>query len=336
MKSKPFLIGTVIGIAILLINLDLLLFRQIKKQENRIQGQEEPKTEQQEPKNQAETQIKDRAITLVFVGDVSLAREINWQINQQGNANFPFEKTKDIISLADLAIGNLESPLYNDCPLTRSGMKFCGNPENAKGLNFAGFDLVNLSNNHIANYGQEGIKTTKTFLEQNQINWFGLDLTYFKTINDLEMAFLGFDDISTRVDEQQMINQIKAAKQKSNFIIINFHWGAEYQSQPNQRQKNLAKTAIDSGADLIIGHHPHVLQPIEKYKDRLIIYSLGNFVFDQTWSEETRIGAIALISISPDKTAILEIIPIRIFDGTTPELIHSPEKETIINKIINS
>jgi len=329
MKLKPFFIGAVCGLIILLINLNLLLFNQIKEQKERIQNQKSKK------QSRVEIQSRDKTITLAFVGDISLGREINWQINQQKNPNLPFEKTKDIISSADLAIGNLESPLYDNCPLRRSGMKFCGDIKNARGLSFAGFDLMNLSNNHIANYGNQGIKTTKASLEQNQIGYFGLNQPNFKTINNLNLGFLGFDDVSSRIDEPQTISQIKAVRQKSDFVIVNFHWGTEYQSQANQRQKNLAKTAIDSGADLIIGHHPHVLQPIEKYKGKLILYSLGNFVFDQMWSEETRIGAIALVTLNLDKTVSLEIIPIRIFNAVSPAPIESPEKEDIINKIIN-
>ena len=277
-----------------------------------------------------------RNITLAFVGDVGLGREINWQINQRNDPTFPFQKTAEILKKADLAIGNLEGPLVENCPLLRTGMKFCGNPKNAEGLVFAGFDLMNLANNHISNYGPEGINQTIKTLKNHQIDYFDPEKIAFKKIDGLTIAFLGFDDIVRRVDEEKLVQKIQEAKNQADLVIVNFHWGVEYQSQPNERQRYLAHLAIDHGADLIIGHHPHILQPIEYYQAKPILYSLGNFVFDQMWSQETRTGAIALITIESNQIKEVSLVPTLIRYSCQPQPITGPEKVKIINQIIKS
>jgi len=264
-----------------------------------------------------------KEITIAAVGDISLSREVNWQIQQRNDPTFPFQKTVEFLKKVDLTIGNLEGPLIKDCPLARTGMKFCGNVENAKGLALAGFDLLNLANNHIANFGSDGIRQTIETLKEHQIGYFGLEKVSYKTINGSRIALLGFDDIVRRIDESNLIGKIKKAKRESGLVIVNLHWGVEYQKKPTERQKYLARLAIDSGANLIIGHHPHVLQPIEYYKDKPILYSLGNFVFDQMWSQETRTGAIALITINNHQISKVDLIPVFMRECCQPQIDES-------------
>jgi gamma-polyglutamate biosynthesis protein CapA len=240
---------------------------------------------------------KQDKITIAAVGDIGLGRETNYQIIQQNNPNLPFEKIKDVINSADISIGNLEGPVIENCPIIRSGFKFCGQPENIQGLNYAGFDGMSLANNHINNYGLEGITQTTKNLLKNNIDYFYEDKSWITEIKGTKIGFLGFDDTVQKVKSEKLKVKSKEIKKNVDILVINFHWGEEYQDQPNERQKELAKLAIDSGADIIIGHHPHVIQPLEYYQDKPIFYSLGNFVFDQMWSEETKKGAIGLITI---------------------------------------
>ena len=277
---------------------------------------------------------RQKEIIIATVGDIGLGREINWQIQQRNDPTFPFQKTAEILKEADLTIGNLEGPLVENCPLTRTGMKFCGNPKNTNGLVFAGFDLMNLANNHINNYGPEGVEQTVKALDKHRIDYFGLGKISYQTIKGLKIAFLGFDDITQPVNEKKLIQEIQEAQNQAKFIIINFHWGIEYQGQPSERQKHLAHLAIDNGASLIIGHHPHVIQPIEHYQNTPIIYSLGNFVFDQMWSQETRTGIIALITINNYQVKKVNLIPVLIQYYCQPRPIPEPEKSTIINRIL--
>jgi poly-gamma-glutamate synthesis protein (capsule biosynthesis protein) len=152
--------------------------------------------------------------------------------------------------------------------------------------------------------------------------------------NGIKFAFLGYTDASSMtpksygatsskpgiawLSEENLKQDIKKAKEKSDVVIVSFHWGTEYQQTPSDRQKNVGRLAIDSGASLVLGHHPHVLQPYEKYKDGYIFYSLGNFVFDQMWSEKTRKGEIAKIYFKGIEIEKVETIPVQIFDYYQP------------------
>ncbi len=246
-------------------------------------------------------------ITIAAVGDIGLGREINYQIIQRNNPLFPFEKVKDFLSSADIAIGNLEGPVIDNCPTVRTGFKFCGQPKNVQGLAFAGFDGITLANNHINNYGLEGISQTTQALKSNNLDYFYENKSWTTEVKGTKIGFLGLDDTVEKVKSEKFQpeadgplaqkGQIKQEKENVDILVVNFHWGEEYEPNPNARQKELAKLAIDSGADVVVGHHPHVIQPLEYYKDKPIFYSLGNFVFDQMWSEETKTGAVGLITI---------------------------------------
>jgi len=259
-------------------------------------------------------------ITLMAVGDLGLGREINWQIQQRNDPTFPFQKITSVIQSADIATANLEGPVIENCPFIRTGFKFCGDIQNTQGLKFAGFDLINLANNHIANYGPDGIRQTIQSLTKNNLDYFNSEKIVYLEIQNLRLAFLGFDDIVRRVDLDNLKNAIKASRENSDLVVVNFHWGEEYQKQPNERQCSLAALAVDAGADIIIGHHPHVVQPLEYYKDKPIFYSLGNFLFDQLWSQETRKGGIAKIEIEKKQIKSAEIIPIYINDQYQVEI----------------
>ncbi|MFH1561515.1 MAG: CapA family protein [Patescibacteria group bacterium] len=279
------------------------------------------------------TIVTSKPIVLAFVGDLSLAREINYQIQQRG-IDYPFEFVKQIISQANLATANLESPLVDDCPTVRDGMKFCGPKSNVDGLVSAGFDLVNIANNHIGNYGPEGIDQTIEVLKEKEVQPFGLGTIAYRSVDGFTVAFLGFDDTTGPVPDEYLKSKLNEAKSSADYLVVNFHWGQEYQDQPTQRQEYLARLAIDSEADLIVGHHPHVLQPIEYYQDKLIIYSLGNFVFDQMWSPATRTGAIGLVTINPDSKDELELIPVLIENYCQPRPIEGESKENLVQSLM--
>jgi poly-gamma-glutamate synthesis protein (capsule biosynthesis protein) len=244
---------------------------------------------------------KPNRITIATVGDVGLGRETNYQILQRRNPFFPFEKIRSFLSTFDIVIGNLEGPVIENCPVVRTGFKFCGQPENVQGLTFAGFDALSLANNHINNYGLDGISQTTQALNDNNLDYFYQDKIWYKNIAGTQLAFLGFDDTVSRIINDNLQILIEEAKKNADIIIVNFHWGIEYQPQPSVRQKELAQLAINTGADAVIGHHPHVIQPLEYYQGKPIFYSLGNFVFDQMWSEETKTGAIGIINIENKK-----------------------------------
>ena len=270
--------------------------------------------------------------TLLFAGDVMLGRSVNTRILKYSDFSWPFRKISSLLSDADLTLVNLESPFRSGCKPTDGGMVFCADPRSVEGLKTAGIDIVNLANNHINNQGQEGILETMEILNKNNISFVGARRdspetnSAIYTIKNTKIAFLGFTDIPSgsknisTASPDNIKKQVSEAKKVSDLVIATFHWGNEYSSR-SLRQQELAHIAIDSGADAIIGHHPHWVQEIEEYKDKPIYYSLGNLVFDQMWSEETRKGLVVKLTFSGSKLVKQEQFPIKIFDYGQPTLI---------------
>ena len=176
---------------------------------------------------------------------------------------------------------------------------------------------ASLANNHIDNNDQEGIDETVSILNTNQIASVISGKTLFTTVKNTRLAVLAFSDLP-QVNEKLVVKQITEATQSADLVITTFHWGSEYKNTPTSRQKYLAHLAIDSGADIVVGHHPHWIQTDEIYQDKPIFYSLGNLIFDQMWSEETRRGQILKLTYQDHQLIKKEIIPTKIFDYGQP------------------
>ena len=232
------------------------------------------------------------------VGDVMYGNHTISYIKKHGTA-YPFLSTQNILKQAHVAFANLEAPF------TKTGVRFDKRftfkvpPVYAIGLVEAGLDVVTLANNHMLDYGIEGLSNTLKTLDSIGVAHCGagLDLVQARQPAILErnghkIAFLGysmtFPDEFWATDSsggtcyptiQSMKKSIQACDSVADFTVVTFHWGSELKNYPKQYQKDYARLAIDSGADMVLGHHPHVLQGIELYKNRLIAYSLGNFSF---------------------------------------------------------
>lgn len=269
--------------------------------------------------------------TIVVTGDVLLARSVNYQMYQRKDFDYPFEKTGDFLKSADLTFINLENPLIDNCPLINAGMVFCGNPIAVEGLVFAGVDIASLTNNHAGDWGDSGLESTIEILEKNNIDVIGQDEILIKEVSGLKFAFLGYDLVKTALDETKILNQLKEAKSQADIVIVYFHWGIEYTNQPTQNQRNLARLAIDSGADLVIGSHPHWIQGVEIYKDKLIVYSHGNFIFDQIWSEETKKGIAGKYVFYKDQLVDVEFLPIFMEEFAQPQFLAGEQKKEILD-----
>ncbi len=277
------------------------------------------------PSQQTTTSSPAQTWTLISTGDIMLGRFVNVQTQAKNNFLWPWEKTAAVLKSADLTLINLENPLVQHCPPSSTGMLFCAPPEHLEGLKFAGVDLVSLANNHSENWGQEGIENTTSLLQGANIKVLGLVNPQFATVKGQIIAFLAYNDLNQRGQviqsstDQNLKEQIPKAKEKSDLVIIFFHWGEEYTHQPTPRQKHLARLAIDLGADIILGNHPHWTQEPEYYQEKLIIYSHGNFIFDQNWSQKTSEGFISRLSFQENKLIKTEILPIIIKDNAQPQ-----------------
>lgn len=254
-----------------------------------------------------------REATLMFVGDIMLSRAIGSRMEKEGDWAYHFLHIAPFLREADFLFGNLESPLSDKGVKSGSMYSFRANPKSIEGLLYAGFDAVSFANNHSYDYGPEALLDTVNLLKANNIGvagagedyasahlpfiaWLkdGTELALFAYTNLIPMS-LGEEDARPAIaylDTTKAVSEIAEAKRHADIVIVSLHWGNEYESESNDYQKNIAHALVDAGADFVIGHHPHVIQETEKYKNGFIAYSLGNFIFDQNFSPETGEGLI--------------------------------------------
>jgi poly-gamma-glutamate synthesis protein (capsule biosynthesis protein) len=264
---------------------------------------------------------EQRPATLVFVGDLMLGRNVEGLTDQYG-PDYPFAKIGDTLKSAGLAVANLEGPIvsareHRRTPTGSTSFNFA--PDTAVALKRAGIDLVSLANNHTLDRGAAGF--TETVDRLNEAGVFSIghpkevatDRVAVRTVNGHGIAFIAMQDVFASLNEGQAVELVRqvASEHPDAFVIAMVHWGDEYKLRHNARQERLAHAFIDAGADLIIGHHPHVVQDIEAYKNRAIFYSLGNFIFDQYFSRETQEG-LAVQAELTDSTVTYRLAPIDI------------------------
>lgn len=278
---------------------------------------------------------ENRTITIILVGDVMLDRGVEYMIGKygEGDFRFPFLKIADELKGAKLLFGNLEGPISDKGIKVGSIYSFRAKPEAIEGLTFAGFNLISLANNHALDYGREALEDTFLRLKTAGIDYVGAGFNegeayggrtpIIKEIEGTKIGFLAYTNLGpeswkatsensgiawvSEKDMEKVKESIKSAKERVDILIVSLHAGEEYAAEPTQFQIEFSKAAIDAGADLVIGHHPHVVQKSEKYKDKWIFYSLGNFVFDQGFSEETMRSEIIEVLIAESK--IKEVKP---------------------------
>ena len=300
------------------------------------QKTEEKSVEVEKPKEPVDTQ-------LVAVGDIMLSRHVGTKIRQKNDLTLPFKYTADILKSADITFANLESPFYDQGEPITEGMVFKAEPNTIEGLIFSGIDIVSLANNHFGNQGNKGMQYTFDWLKSHNISYSGGGVLIseakkctpiekngikFCFLSYVDMTATGTPDIYTAdntypglnpyYDNTDIESDIANAKGEADIVIVSFHWGTEYSLSQNQRQIDIGHRAIDAGASLVIGHHPHVIEPYEQYKNGYIFYSLGNFVFDQMWSEETKKGEIAKVYFKDKNIEKVEVVPITIYDYNQP------------------
>lgn len=272
-----------------------------------------------------EENIKElKQVLLRVTGDVMLARSVNKKMHQVDNFTYPFEKTAAFLKKADLTLVNLESPFGESCPLTDEGMIFCADPKAIEGLVESGVDLASLANNHIGDQKEKGIERTRQLLETNLIWPIGLREMVTREVNGIRLGFLAYNAVlpnrleTNWADLEVVKSEVTRFSKEVDHLVVYFHWGNEYQKKPiagggsPYDPQKLARAAIESGADLILGAHPHVVQETETYQGKIIIYSLGNFVFDQNWSEETKKGEIGEFVFDKEKLVSWKLIPVAI------------------------
>ncbi|MBU0707492.1 CapA family protein [Patescibacteria group bacterium] len=277
-------------------------------------------------------------VTVIAVGDIMLGRYVETLMDKKGST-YPFEKISPLLQSADLVIGNLEGPItINHQQTPNNSLSFSFEPNSANILRQNNFDYVSLANNHTFDRGVNGYDNTVAVLKESGVSAFGhpleIDERYLqsKSIDGHKILFIGLNATRPDFDQQETTDIISnVSAEQDVFTIISIHWGSEYQTTSNQRQRDLAHALIDRGADLILGHHPHVTQELELYKDRLIVYSLGNFIFDQYFSEETQQG-LALSFTLKDGTVKYMLNPLASHQSQ-PELMDESDSQEWLNSL---
>jgi len=266
----------------------------------------------------------------MFVGDIMLSRAVEDKMKKLNNWNWPFEKIADYLAGADLLFGNLEGPISSQGRNVGSIYSFRADPRAIEGLKYAGFDFLSVANNHIGDWTKIAMDDTFKILQENGIDIAGGGLNEqeahsakIREVNGVKFGFLAYTALGAKyteavasssgivwLDKEKMAQDISGAKKISDFVAVSLHFGDEYEQAANNFQKEVARSAIDAGANLVVGHHPHVVQETEQYNGGFIAYSLGNFIFDQGFSKETTEGM--LLKVIFDGKDVKSIEPVKI------------------------
>jgi len=227
--------------------------------------------------------------TLLATGDTIPARLVDVEATHRQDFLWPFRPTADYVKNADITFINLETPLLAGCPQRPTGMVFCGDPRFVDGLTAIGTKVANLANNHV--YAGPDTQQTAELLRQHGIpTAANLGPPVILDVRGLRFAFVGCNAVTggPAVDRGALQAVIQHARSQADVVVVQFHWGKEYERQPMVAPGvapddpiELGHLAIDAGADLVIGNHPHWVQGVEVYKNHLITYAHGNYVFDQ-------------------------------------------------------
>ncbi len=295
--------------------------------------------------------LQNSEVSVILVGDIMLDRGVEWKIKQNNDWSWPFLKIADYLKTADIVFGNLESPISDKGEKVGSIYSFRADPNSMEGLIFAGFDVLSLANNHALDYGRLALEDTFSRLETAKISYVGGGMNkiessqvVIKEVNGTKIGFLAYTNLCSSLwnasEEKAGINcisesdfenvqkEIKKAKSSVDVLIVSLHSGEEYVQALTDFQTSFAKMAIDAGADIMTEGHPHVVQKNETYKNGYIFYSLGNFVFDQNFSEETMQGEMIKILIENKKIKEVTPINITINENFQPELSGAVSEQT--------
>ena len=276
---------------------------------------------------------KLQTVKIAFVGDIFLG---NWAVDflDSAGVDYPFAGCAEIFREVDLVVGNLESPITtHDEIYVEKQYTMKSPPGIEKGLSNANIRAVTLANNHILDFGWEGLKSTMELLDKAGIKYFGAGANRKEalkeatsTINGQTIALLGFS--ATFPEEfwatdstpgtafpydEDVREVVSRCAGEYDILVTCFHWGAELMTKPKDYQIDLAHLCIDQGSDLVIGHHPHVVQSIEIYNGIPIFYSLGNFTF-ASYSESAKVGMIAVVEFKDGKTVDARAVPVDVYN----------------------
>jgi len=289
------------------------------------------------------------AVGDIMLGDSTLCigHGVGAKIKARG-VTFPFLHVADVLRKGDIVFGNLEAVLSNNGMDKKylNSVAMRAMPEAVAGLNYAGFSVLSLANNHILEHGSHSLLETAQVLAQHNIKYSGVDTPSSKARRPLmvnakgiKIAFLSYCLVPDKTayisinGHDEICHDVRKAKSQADIVVVSLHWGSEYIERPAPWQVNLAHHIIDSGANVISGHHPHVLQGIESYNRGVIAYSLGNFVFDMNYIEETIYSVILECKLSKKGVDDFKLYPIIIGADYAPQPLLGGEGERLLTRL---
>ncbi|MFZ5364870.1 MAG: CapA family protein [Patescibacteria group bacterium] len=296
---------------------------------------------------------KSEQATVALVGDMMFSRTVNDKMKSYDNYFYPLEALADFLAGADLTFGNLESPIFSGKHVPPASYNFDAAPAIAANLARAGFDVVSLANNHAGNAGAAGFLKSFEELNKRDIKYVGAaknsaDLKnqgVITEINGVKIGWLAYAYGPSQyragkdspgmalMDKDQLKSDVLRLKDQVDHVFVSMHAGDEYTENISAQQSEFAHLAIDSGASLVIGHHPHVVQRFESYGGGYIFYSLGNFIFDQMWSENTRRGLAVKVFLDKQAINTIEFYPIKIFDFAQPKFSFGSDQQDVLDRL---
>lgn len=290
-----------------------------------------------------------KSVVLHAVGDITLGDHPlcagfgTHSINRQRPPAFTFQHVLPLLERADLRFGNLECTLseHGLRPNDSHSIQMRGQPSYLAGLVTAGFEVLNVANNHSMQHGPRPFTETADMLRGAGIQVCGVDdgkgasVPASVSVNGLKIAFVGYSlrprqyfsqkPLYAEGDRDAILADVRGVRASHDIVVVSLHWGDEFIQLPSPADVSLAHSIIDGGADLIIGHHPHVLRGIERYGRGWIVYSLGNFVCDMLWSEVLRETAICECRMTARGVEHVELLPMRINDQSQPVSLPSAD-----------
>lgn len=324
-----------------------------KKDDSSTDNTDDTSKDSQEETTTPEPTAESVSITVSMVGDCTLGTDVNFDqstsfdafYQMKNDPGYFFQNVKDIFTADDLTVANMEGTLTTSNDRQQKTFAFKGNPSYTEILTRGGVEATNLANNHSHDYGDQSYEDTIQYLEAAGITTFGYDRTAVMDVKGIKVGLIGIYELKDGLGrQQQVIDTIQEVKdQGAQVIIVSFHWGTEKSNIPDDIQKTLAHLAIDQGADLVVGHHPHVLQGIEKYQGKNIVYSLGNFCFGGNKNPSDKDTMIFQQTFTVENGELVEddvtnIIPCSLssesgYNNYQPMVLEGSEKERILQKI---
>lgn len=324
-----------------------------KKDDSSTDNTDDISKDSQEETTTPEPTAEPVSITVSMVGDCTLGTDVNFDqstsfdafYQMKNDPGYFFQNVKDIFTADDLTVANMEGTLTTSNDRQQKTFAFKGNPSYTEILTQGGVEATNLANNHSHDYGDQSYEDTIQYLEAAGITTFGYDRTAVMDVKGIKVGLIGIYELKDGLGrQQQVIDTIQEVKdQGAQVIIVSFHWGTEKSNIPDDIQKTLAHLAIDQGADLVVGHHPHVLQGIEKYQGKNIVYSLGNFCFGGNKNPSDKDTMIFQQTFTVENGELVEddvtnIIPCSLssesgYNNYQPMVLEGSEKERVLQKI---